>query len=75
VHDYKPPKPRRRPAEPIPDDGEVPALDPAVAEALRRLRERFGDAVSMAGSGARGVVTLRYESADQLEDVLDAMLD
>jgi ParB family chromosome partitioning protein len=75
VHDYKPPRPRRRPTPTLPEDGEEDGEpDAIVVEALRRLRDRFGEAVSVAGSGSRGQVTLRYDSAEHLRDLLEMLL-
>ena len=75
VHDYKPPRPRRQPAERI-EAGDVDGEpDHVTTEALRRLRERFGDAVSISGSGTLGQLTLRYASADELQALLDVLLN
>jgi ParB family transcriptional regulator, chromosome partitioning protein len=75
VHDYKPPRPRRRPTPTLPDDADEDGEPDAIAvEALRRLRERFGEAVGLAGSGRRGQLTLRYDSAEHLSDLLEILL-
>jgi ParB family transcriptional regulator, chromosome partitioning protein len=72
VHDYKPQQPRRRP-ETIAGAADPPA-DDAIAEVRKQLQERFGDAVTVAGSRARGQVTLRYTSTDELDDLLTFLL-
>ena len=76
VHDYKPVRPRRRPAaEPADADaGDDGPGDEVVAEALERLRERFGGGVSVSGDGARGHVSFRYTSAEELQILLDLLL-
>jgi ParB family chromosome partitioning protein len=74
VHDYKPPRPRRRPAEPIQADDADVEPDEIANEALRRLQGRFGDAVSISGTATQGRVMLRYASADELQALLDVLL-
>jgi ParB family chromosome partitioning protein len=76
VHDYKPARPpRRRPevvAQPADPDGQGPAAE--IEAAARRLQARFGEGASVSGSPARGQVTLRYASAEELEDLLTVLL-
>jgi ParB family transcriptional regulator, chromosome partitioning protein len=75
VHDYAPAPPARkpekigRPAEEHPEPG-----DEALAEVARQLRERFGDAATIAGNRSRGQVTLRYDTAAELDDMLEFLL-
>jgi len=70
VRGFNPPKPRRRsmPAEADSEDTEV------MADARRRLEERFGRAVSVRGTDARGEVSIRYGTADELEGLLTLLL-
>ena len=80
VHDYKPAKPpRRRPqAIAVPADEDGPngagAAPAKMQDVARRLRERFGDGATVSGSRARGQVTLRYASAEELEDLLTLLV-
>ena len=74
VQDYKPTRPRRRPAERVDADEADGEPDEVTTEALRRLRVRFGDAVSVSGGSGQGRITLRYTTADELQALLDALL-
>jgi ParB family transcriptional regulator, chromosome partitioning protein len=75
VHDYKPAPPARKPEKvgrPAPEETE-PAGE-TLDDVTRHLHERFGDAASITGSRSRGHVTLRYDSAAELDDMLEFLL-
>jgi len=72
VHDYKPAQPKRRPQRP--EAAEALPPDPALDDIVDRLRERFGDAVGIAGTSGVGQITIRYSSAEELQGIADSLL-
>jgi len=77
VADFKPAQPKRSPERIAPgtERDEDPAVDETVVGVARQLEDRFGDAVSVSGSGSRGQVTIRYASAEELDGLLRILLD
>ncbi|MBO0701988.1 MAG: ParB/RepB/Spo0J family partition protein [Candidatus Dormibacteraeota bacterium] len=64
VHDYltaRAARPRQQRADPL-------------RETRDRLRARYGDSAQITGSGAQGRVTVRYETPEGLQDLLDRLL-
>jgi ParB family chromosome partitioning protein len=70
VRGFDPPKPRRRTASVAAESED----DDVMAQARRRLEERFGRAVSVSGTSSRGEVSIRYAGSGELEDVLSLLL-
>ena len=71
VRDYQPSQPRRRPARSV--QGDDPP-DQETARLLARLRQRYGDAVDIAGSRSQGQITLRYNDAEALDELVEKLL-
>lgn len=71
VRDYQPSQPRRRPARSV--QGDDPP-DQETAHLLARLRQRYGDAVDIAGSRSQGQITLRYNDAEALDELVEKLL-
>jgi ParB family chromosome partitioning protein len=75
VHDYKPVRPKRRPAERLTgDDGGGDGAE-LLHEAVERLRERYGNAVTATGGDGQGQISFRFGSAEELERLLTVLLD
>src|SRR5215472_12032976 len=77
VHDYAPAPPARKPEKigrpADDDDGRGPAEDGIVGVA-RQLRERFGESARISGTRSRGRIELHYNSADELDDLLEGLV-
>lgn len=71
VRDYQPSQPRRRPARPVQADEEA---EREMAHLLARLRQRYGNAVGIAGSLSEGQITLRYNDPEALDKLVQVLL-
>jgi ParB family chromosome partitioning protein len=68
VREFSPPTPERRPASvAAEDDDENGSL---MAEVRQELEERFGEAVSLRGTSARGEVSIRYSTPGELQELM-----
>lgn len=71
VKEYKPSLPRRRPARPAEPDADQ---DAELADALARLRQRYGQGVGIVGSRSRGQITFHYADSEALERLLEMLV-
>ena len=71
VKEYKPSLPRRRPARRAEPDADQ---DAELADALARLRQRYGQGVGIVGSRSRGQITFHYADPEALERLLEMLV-
>ena len=71
VRDYQPSQPRPRPAGPVQADEDA---EREMAHLLARLRQRYGNAVGIAGGLSEGHITLRYNDPEALDKLVQVLL-
>jgi ParB family transcriptional regulator, chromosome partitioning protein len=72
VKEYKPSLPRRRPTRTAAADADQ---DAELADAIARLRERYGQGVGITGSRSRGQITFHYADPEALERLLEMLVN
>ena len=71
VRGFNPPTPRRRSPSVAADESDDPDL---MATLRQQLAERFGQGAALRGTGSRGEVTIRYGTAEELEELMAVLL-